>query len=120
MVADHLHRWHLTPDGSLLETHTSWLLPVRRHGRPAMLKCLKPASDESAAAGRLHWFAGHGAVQLLAADDGALLMERADDAVSLRVLALSGGDHEAAGILADCVRCLHAPRHGPLPTGLTP
>ena len=71
---------------------------------------LKPTSDERAAADLLRYFAGSGAVQLIATDDDALLMERADDEVSLRAMALSGGDAQAVEILADCVQRLHAPR----------
>jgi streptomycin 6-kinase len=110
--------WNLALDGSLSETHMSWLMPVRHRGMPAMLKMPKPASDERSAASVLRYFAGDGAVRVIADDDGALLMERAEDDVSLKAMALSGGDDQAATILADCVAQLHAPRDGPLPDGL--
>ena len=51
----------------------------------------------------LRYFGGNGAVRLIAADPDGLLMERADDDVSLRMMAISGGDDRAAEILADCV-----------------
>ena len=38
MFDDYLARWHLTPDGTPIITHSSRLLPVRRDGVPAMLK----------------------------------------------------------------------------------
>jgi streptomycin 6-kinase len=114
----YLRAWGLTPDGSLLETHTSWLAPVRQHGAPAMLKMLKRTSDEQGGADLLRYFAGNGAVRLMAADDAGLLMERAADDESLRLMALSGGDDKAAAILADCMHSLHAPRHGVTPRGL--
>ena len=106
------------PDGSLLETHTSWLLPVWQLGQPAMLKMLKRNSDERSAASLLRYFAGCGAVRLIAADDDGLLMERADDDVSLHTMAIEGGDDQAAAILADCVGRLHAPRDHPAPRAL--
>jgi streptomycin 6-kinase len=115
-----LGKWNLLPDCCLLETDSSWLLPVRYLGRQAMLKMLKPTSDERAAADLLRWFAGSGAVRLYAADANALLMERADNEVSLKTMAISGGDDCAAEILADCVKQLHAPRESPVPGGLTP
>jgi len=117
--AQYRRKWDLVADGSLSETPTSWLMPVRQHGQPAMLKILKRTSDERAAASLLRYFAGSGAVQLIAADDDSLLMERAVDDVSLRTMAISGGDAQAAEILADCVQRLHAPRDHPAPRELT-
>ncbi len=113
-----LQKWGLQPEGRLIETSTSQLLPVRHDDGPAMLKVLKPASDERAGADVLRYFAGIGAVRLIAADDDAWLMERAGDDLSLIAIALSGGDDQAAAILADCVAQLHAPRDLPAPSGL--
>jgi streptomycin 6-kinase len=113
-----LHMWDLRPDGALIETHTSQLLPVRHVSGPAMLKVLKPASDEQAGADMLRYFAGIGAVRLIEAADGAWLMERAGSDPSLVAMAVSGGDDRAAAILADCVAQLHAPRDVPAPDGL--
>lgn len=113
-----LHKWGLQPDGGLIETHTSQLLPVRHVDGPAMLKVLKPASDEQAGADMLRYFAGMGAVSLIVADGDAWLMERADTDPSLIAMALSGGDDRAAANLADCVAQLHAPRDLPAPGGL--
>jgi len=120
LVERYLRKWRLASDGCLLETRTSWLLPVRRLGEPAMLKMLKQSSDEYAAADLLDYFAGDGAVRLIASDQDALLMERANNDVSLSAMAISGGDEHAAEILADCVMRLHAPRQSPTPDGLTP
>jgi streptomycin 6-kinase len=103
----------------LIETHTSQLLPVWHADGPAMLKVLKPAGDEQAGAALLRYFAGIGAVRLIAADDDAWLMERAGGDPSLTGMALSGGDDRAAAILADCVAQLHAPRDGSPPGGLS-
>jgi streptomycin 6-kinase len=68
-----------------------------------MLKVLKQTSDEQAGAEVLRYFAGAGAVRLLASDAGGLLMERADGDRSLVAMAVSGGDEQAAGIPAGCV-----------------
>jgi len=117
---DHyLRAWGLEPAGQLAETPTSWLLPVRHVEAPAMLKLLKPTSDEHASAALLRYFAGIGAVRLLAADENAVLMERADSDPSLTAIACGGNDEAAAAILADCVAQLHAPRTDAPPTGLT-
>jgi streptomycin 6-kinase len=120
LLERYLREWRLRLDGPLLESHSSWLQPARQLGRPVMLKLLKDTSDEQAGADVLRYFAGNGAVRLIAADPGGVLMERADDDVSLRMMALSGGDDRAAGILAGCVRRLHAPRECAAPDGLTP
>jgi streptomycin 6-kinase len=123
-VTDHsalwrcLRKWDLRPDGELIETHTSWVLPVRRAGEAAMLKVLKPNSDEQVGADMLRYFGGIGAVRLIEGDHSAWLMERASDEVSLTAMAVSGDDDAAAAILADCVAQLHAPRDMVAPAGL--
>jgi streptomycin 6-kinase len=116
----YLMRWRLTPDGAAIETPSSWLLPVKRGRSAAMLKVLKPLSDEHNAAGLLRYLNGDGAVRLYEADENALLLERADGSRSLTKMAVSGGDTQAAEILAETVAKLHAPRgRGVLPE-LTP
>jgi streptomycin 6-kinase len=116
----YLRKWRLNLDGPTLDSRSSWLQPVRHLGRPAMLKMLKPTSDEQAGADVLRHFAGNGAVRLFAADLGGLLMERPNDDVSLRMMAITGGDDRAAEILAECVGRLHAPRECAAPDRLTP
>ena len=83
-----------------------------------MLKVLKQTSDEQAGAEVLRYFAGAGAVRLLASDAGGLLMERADGDRSLVAMAVSGDDEQAAGILAGCVGQLHGARDHDAPDGL--
>jgi len=119
-LESYLERWHLAPDGPVKETPSSWLMPVRRGPAPAMLKVLKPSSDESNAAALLRYFDGDGAVRLHESDDHALLLERADGPRSLIAMAVSGGDEQAAEILAQTVARLHAPRGGHIPPRLTP
>jgi streptomycin 6-kinase len=80
----------------------------------------KPHSDERDGAAFLRYLNGKAAVHVLAADDEALLMERADGARSLAAMALSGADDAASEILADTILQLHAPRPGPIPATLVP
>jgi streptomycin 6-kinase len=116
----YLHLWNLEADGTQIETPSSWLLPVRHGDGAAFLKVMKSASDEGNAAAFLRYVAGDGAVRLLAADDHALLLERATGPRSLKTMAISGEDVGAAEILAQTVAKLHAPRGPPLPDGLYP
>ncbi len=95
------------PDGAVFETATSWLRPVLWRGQPAMVKRLKPHSDEAAGAAFLAHWRGEGAVHLYWSRGDALIMERATGTASLRAMALSGGDDGAADILAATVRRLH-------------
>jgi streptomycin 6-kinase len=115
----YLSVWHLEPDGATRETPSSFLLPVKFAGMPAMLKVFKPGSDEQNAGPLLQYFDGNGAVRLFASEAGALLLERIDGP-SLMGMALTGGDLRAAGILAKTVAGLHAARERRLPDELTP
>jgi streptomycin 6-kinase len=119
-INGYVKRWQLTPDGPGFETASSFLVPVLHRGRPAMLKMLKPASDERHAAALLDYFDGDGAVCVYEAEADAMVLERAVGTQSLMQLATSGDDEAAAGILADTVRRLHAPRSRAAPAGLTP
>jgi streptomycin 6-kinase len=117
----YLMRWRLEPDGAAIETPSSWLLPVQRYRSAAMLKVLKPSSDEERnAAGLLRYLNGDGAVRLYEADANALLLERANGSRSLVTMATSGGDATAAEILAETVAKLHAHRNCTALPELTP
>ncbi len=111
----YLTKWNLRRDGVVIETGSSWLIPVRRVDFPAMLKFLKPECDEQRGADLLRYFGGDGAVFVIEADEAAVLMERAGGDVSLKAMALSGGDDKAAEILAEIVTKLHSPRDRPAP-----
>ena len=118
MFGDYLDRWGLTPDGEPIITPTSRLLPVRAGSRPAMLKVA--VVDEEKLGGRLmHWWGGRGTPYVLAHDDDALVMERAQDGLALAHLARNGRDNEASRIICTTVANLHAPRSSP-PPDLTP
>ena len=102
------------PDGELLTTHSSWILPVRQGDMPAMLKVAR-IPDEEAGYRLLTWWDGQGAARVFASAAGALLMERASGAGDLAQIAWSGQDDEACRILCDTAARLHAPRSGPPP-----
>ena len=104
----YLRQWSLAPDGQIIETPSSWILPVRRLETPAILKLLKPTSDEQNAADLLTYYDGMGAVHLFEADAKALLMERC------------GRDSEAAVVLANTMATLHEPRGRKAPSSLIP
>ena len=115
-----LERWRLTPDGAPFTTRFgSKLLAVRAGGAPAMLK-IANGEEERRGADILAWFAGEGAVRILAHDDPALLMERAAGPRSLAAMARQGEDDEAMRILCRAAARLHEARTTPPPASLVP
>ena len=114
MFDTYLSRWNLIPDGSPIVTQSGRLLPVRRCGEAAMLK-LATEEEERFGVMLLEWWDGDGAARVLAYDDDALLLERAEGAASLADMARNGRDDEACRILCAVAARLHAPRPEPLP-----
>ncbi len=114
MFGVYLDRWDLVPDGDPIATPAARLLPVRQHGRPAMLK-LSFEEDERAGGVLMAWWDGDGAARVLAGDVDALLLERAMGPASLADMARTGQDDEACRILCSVAARLHAPRAKPLP-----
>lgn len=106
--------WRLVPDAALQTTHSSWVLPVRHEGAPAMLKVARNPNERSGYR-LMTWWDGQGAAKVFASSTDALLMERATGADDLARMAWSGRDDDACRILCDTVARLHAPRHGPIP-----
>ncbi|WP_454718191.1 APH(6)-I family aminoglycoside O-phosphotransferase [Caulobacter segnis] len=113
-LTQRLNDWALVSDGPLITTHSSWVLPVRYGSEPAMLKVAR-IPDEQAGYRLMSWWNGQGAAKVIAASEGALLMERALGQRSLARMARSGQDDEACRILCRTAALLHAPRSGPLP-----
>ncbi|WP_454761660.1 APH(6)-I family aminoglycoside O-phosphotransferase [Caulobacter segnis] len=113
-LTQRLNDWALVPDGPLITTHSSWVLPVRYGSEPAILKIAR-IPDEQAGYRLMSWWTGQGAAKVIAASEGALLMERALGQHSLARMARSGQDDEACRILCRTAALLHAPRSGPLP-----
>ena len=113
----YLDRWRLEPDDAPLTTRSSRLLAVRHLGRPAMLKIA--LDDEEKAGGVLMaWWAGRGAAPVLAHDDTAVLLARAEGPSSLEAMARTGRDSEATAIICGVVAKLHTPT--PAPPSLVP
>lgn len=115
-----LTRWRLQPDGWPFGTPytKSLLLPVRHEGEPAILK-IAGGPEEARGGALMAWWAGDGAAPVLAHEQPALLMARAEDPDALSRMAFAGRDEEATAILCDVAGRLHRPRPGPTP-GLVP
>lgn len=103
---DYLGRWNLTPDGDPIITHSSQLLPVRQGATPAMLKIALEAEEKFGGL-LMSWWAGRGAARVLAHEDAALLMERAENNLSLAEFARNGRDDEASRIICAAIAALH-------------
>jgi len=72
--------------------------------------------DEERLGGRLmSWWDGYGAARVLAHEGDAILMERAQDCISLADMARNRRDDEASRILCEVLAQLHAPRGRPPP-----
>ncbi|MDQ8697153.1 APH(6)-I family aminoglycoside O-phosphotransferase [Hyphomicrobium sp. LHD-15] len=113
-VLEFIETWGLKPDGALTTTHSSWVLPVRRNGAPAVLKVAR-IPDERRGYELMRWWNGDGAAKVLAFDDKALLLERAFGVRDLADMARSGHDGEACRILCQTAARLHTARREPTP-----
>lgn len=115
MFEPYLTRWHLTPDGEAIHTHSSDLLPVLWREQKAMLK-LAHTTEEQVGNGLMVWLGGDGAARVYAQGGPAILLERLDDDPSLLHLVQTGQDDQATQILCAAVQKLHQPRPEPPPT----
>jgi streptomycin 6-kinase len=102
-----LKAWDARPDGNLVTTRSSWVLPVLRNGVPAVLKAARTA-DEQHGYELMRWWAGDGAARVLASAENALLLERATGSRNLADMARGGQDDEACEILCETGERLHA------------
>lgn len=102
-----VEHWRLVPDGELVVTPSSRLLPVTHRGRPAMLKV--PLVHEEALGGQLlaAWD-GAGCAAVFAGDDQAIVLERATSGRDLASLSRAGDDLGAVAILCSVLDTLHA------------
>ncbi|WP_426623104.1 aminoglycoside phosphotransferase family protein [Leifsonia sp. McL0607] len=119
LLAPWRSRWGLVADGAAFATPSSVLQPVRRSGTAAYLK-LATVAEEAAGGRVLRWWAGRGAAAVLAADDDALVLERAGGDRDLAALAVSSaaGDETATRILCQTALRLHTVDDLPRPEGL--
>lgn len=111
---EYLERWDLVPDGEVIVTNASRLLPVLRNGLPAMLKVAE-AQEEQFGAGLMVWWGGEGAAPVLAHEVEAILLERATGERSLFEMVERGLDDDATRVLCAAAQKLHQPRGRPLP-----
>lgn len=112
-------RWGLERDGEPFATPTGVLQPVLLNGARAMLK-VATHPEERRGAATLAWFAGQGAVRVLAGHGDAQLLERATCERSLSEMAESGRDDEATVALCTVVEALHGPRVVRAPNDVVP
>ena len=103
-----LKAWRVVTDRSLRASPTALVAFGDIDGRPVVVK-LARGDDERRAAAALCHYAGHGAVRLLAAKEGALLLERAVPGVPLTARVHDGRDDEATSILCEVIAALHRP-----------
>jgi streptomycin 6-kinase len=104
----YLTAWQLSNPQLLTQTLTSRLYTVAYRNETAVLKLLAAAeTEEQRGAVALRHFAGHGAVRLLRADEGAHLLEYAagDELVTL---VERGEDAIATRIIAQVLQKLHS------------
>jgi streptomycin 6-kinase len=113
LFRSYLHQWSLEPDGEPIITPRAHLLPVLRHGEPAMLKVATEAEEKFGGL-LMSWWSGDGAARVLAHDDDALLLERATSGRACRT-SCGGQDDDATRITCRVIDRLHAPRATPLP-----
>lgn len=115
LFAPWLECWNLIPDGEVIVTAASRLLPVRRNGAPGMLKIALEAEERRGPL-LMAWWAGQGAAPVWAHEGDALLLERATGPGSLTAMAHEGRDDEATRIICAVARQLHAPHRTPPPS----
>lgn len=109
MFTSFIDEWSLEPAGDPILTRTSRLLPVRWRGLPAMLK-VADEPEEKSGGQLMRWWDGHGAAQVYAAADSAILLERSESRRSLFHMAMTGSDDDATRIACRAVAMLHAAR----------
>jgi len=117
-IEHYLARWALVADGDRRVTDNGVICFVRQGARRAVLK-LSSDPEEIRGGALMSWWAGRGAAQVLAHDGPALLLERAEGALSLSAMARTGQDDAACRIICSIAQDLHAIGGAP-PAGLIP
>lgn len=107
--------WHLQDTRPLRRTHTSDLYITQYQSQPAVLKIIRPESDEHHAAAILRYFNSQGAVKLFHSHDTGMLLECLEPEPVLKQMVADGKDDQATRIIADVIKDLHRPRRVPRP-----
>jgi streptomycin 6-kinase len=114
---DYLRLWHLRDPQPLAHSPTGDLYTAYQNNEKVVLKLLTPigVEDEADAVAALRYFAGYGAVRLLAHDERAHLLEYAGDEELARIVS-RGDDLAAAVVIGGVLNKLHHPQpHVPTP-----
>ena len=112
------HLWHLQDVQKLTTTHTSDLYIVQYKNSSAVLKIMKPESDEQHSPAILRYFDGNGAVRLFQYQDNALLLEHLEPEPELKNMVACGKDDQATKIIAGAIKELHTSRSTPFPNNI--
>lgn len=109
---DHyLQQWQLSPDGAVQQRPSSILLPVRqRNNTAAMLKINLAVEEQIGQNLLIYWQQQSGAARVIASDQNAILLERAEQSNLLATFSQEGKDKLACHIICSTVRQLHQPR----------
>src|ERR1700730_12062173 len=120
-LARYLDQWKLSHPELLAKTFTSDLYKVEADGQTAVLKILSEAgaTDERSAADVLKLYSGHGAVQILRHDFGAMLLEYVQ-CKDLTELVCRVRYDDATKITADVLNTRHFAIRSEIPDHLTP
>lgn len=121
-MQSYLKKWQLKNPEKLTTTHTSDVYKVYNNSNESLiLKCLNEVGreDEAGGAALLKWYGGDGAVNLIASDDEAHLLEYADGE-ELASLVKTGSDIEATSIICEVIKKLHTRREAAAPQTLVP
>lgn len=108
IFSPYLRRWRLLPDGEPRITPRGALLPVRAGTSAAMLK-IALCAEEQAGNALMVWWRGCGAARILAWENAALLLERAQGKRSLQAWPLLTGMTRPAALVRLCARAAPSP-----------
>lgn len=102
--------WNLQDIQKLTSTYTSDLYTAQYKDSAALLKIMKPESDEQHSPAILRYFDAQGAAELFQSEDNALLLEYLEPEPELKHMVARGEDDRATKIISDVIKDLHASR----------
>lgn len=108
LLAHYLRKWTLLADGNPITTPRAHLYPVLYKTQELILKILSDESDEQYSAAALQHYDGDGAVEVIMADEGAVLMVCSKPATALCEFRKVEGDAAATQVAAHVLKRLHS------------